>query len=42
MELKIINSDTIFSIPKKGESYKIRKDGNLEVYENKKLVHLFK
>ncbi|WP_456313984.1 hypothetical protein [Pseudomonas shirazensis] len=42
MDLKIVNGDTIFSIPKKEESYKIRKNGDLEVYENRKLIHLFK
>lgn len=40
MELKIMNDDTIFSIPKKGKSFQVTKDGDLKVYENKKLVYL--
>jgi len=42
MELKIINDDTIFSIPKKGQAFKLNKDGDLKVYENKKLVYILK
>ncbi|AYN03554.1 hypothetical protein [Flavobacterium sp. 140616W15] len=40
MELKIMNDDTIFSIPKKGKSFQVTKEGDLKVYENKKLVYL--